>query len=154
MKTTKLLMSMLIATTLFFVGCKPNDAAIQAAIQAKEAAGITVAVTKGEVTLTGEVDDEATKTKAEEIAKAEKGVKSVINNLTVKPADVPVVIAEDSALIKNVADATKDFPTVKAEVKDGVVLLTGEIKKASLITLMQHLSALKPKKIDNKLTVK
>ncbi|WP_223833505.1 BON domain-containing protein [Pedobacter riviphilus] len=154
MKTTKLLMSMVIATTLFFVGCKPKDAAIQAAIQAKEAAGITVAVTKGEVTLTGEVDDEATKTKAEEIAKAEKGVKSVINNLTVKPADVPVVIAEDPTLIKNVADATKDFPTVKAEVKDGVVLLTGEIKKASLITLMQHLSALKPKKIDNKLTVK
>lgn len=154
MKTTRLLMSMVIATTLFFVGCKPNDAAIQAAIQAKEAAGITVAVAKGEVTLTGEVDDEATKAKAEEIAKAEKGVKAVINNLTVKPADVPVVIAEDSTLIKNVADATKDFPTVKAEVKDGVVLLTGEIKKASLITLMQHLSALKPKKIDNKLTVK
>jgi hyperosmotically inducible periplasmic protein len=154
MKTTKLLMSMVIATTLFFVGCKPNDAAIQAAIQAKEAAGITVAVAKGEVTLTGEVDDEATKAKAEEIAKAEKGVKAVINNLTVKPADVPVVIAEDSTLIKNVADATKDFPTVKAEVKDGVILLTGEIKKASLITLMQHLSALKPKKIDNKLTVK
>jgi len=154
MKTTKLLMSMVIATTLFFVGCKPNDAAIQAAIQAKEAAGITVAVAKGEVTLTGEVDDEATKAKAEEIAKAEKGVKAVINNLTVKPADVPVIIAEDSTLIKNVADATKDFPTVKAEVKDGVILLTGEIKKASLITLMQHLSALKPKKIDNKLTVK
>lgn len=154
MKTTKLLMSMVIATTLFFVGCKPNDAAIQAAIQAKEAAGITVAVAKGEVTLTGEVDNEATKAKAEEIAKAEKGVKAVINNLTVKPADLPVVIAEDTTLIKNVADATKDFPTVKAEVKDGVVLLTGEIKKASLITLMQHLSALKPKKIDNKLTVK
>ena len=154
MKTTKLLMSMVIAATLFFVGCKPNDAAIQAAIQAKEAAGITVAVAKGEVTLTGEVDDDATKAKAEEIAKAEKGVKAVINKLTVKPADVPVVIAEDAALIKNVADATKDFPTVKAEVKDGVILLTGEIKKASLITLMQHLSALKPKKIDNKLTVK
>lgn len=154
MKTTKLLLSMVIATTLFFVGCKPKDAAIQAAIQAKEAAGITVAVTKGDVTLTGEVDDEATKAKAEEIAKAEKGVKSVINNLTVKPADVPVVISEDHGLIKNVADATKDFPTVKAEVKDGVILLTGEIKKASLITLMQHLSALNPKKIDNKLTVK
>lgn len=153
MKTTKFLMSMVIATTLFFVGCKPKDADLQAAIQAKEAAGITVAVAKGDVTLTGEVADDAAKVKAEEIAKAEKGVKSVINSLTIKQ-EKPVVIAEDPILTKNVADATKDFPTVKAEVKDGVVLLTGEIKKASLITLMQHLSALKPKKIDNKLTVK
>ncbi|RYD72452.1 MAG: BON domain-containing protein [Sphingobacteriales bacterium] len=146
-------MSMVIATTLFFVGCKPKDADLQAAIQAKEAAGITVAVAKGDVTLTGEVADDAAKVKAEEIAKAEKGVKSVINSLTIEQ-EKPVVIAEDPILTKNVADATKDFPTVKAEVKDGVVLLTGEIKKASLITLMQHLSALKPKKIDNKLTVK
>ena len=153
MKTTKFLMSMVIATTLFFVGCKPKDADLQAAIQAKEAAGITVAVAKADVTLTGEVADDAAKVKAEEIAKAEKGVKSVINSLTIEQ-EKPVVIAEDPILTKNVADATKDFPTVKAEVKDGVVLLTGEIKKASLITLMQHLSALKPKKIDNKLTVK
>jgi len=154
MKTTNLLMSTVIAATLFFAGCKPKDAAIQAAIQAKEASGITVAVTKGDVTLTGLVDDETAKAKAEEIAKAEKGVKSVINNLTIKPVEAPVVISEDTVLIKNVADATKDFPTVKAEVKDGVVVLTGELKKASLITLMQHLSALKPKKIENKLTIK
>ncbi|MNQ94698.1 periplasmic protein [compost metagenome] len=154
MKTTNFLMSMVIAATLFFAGCKPKDAAIQAAIQAKEATGITVAVTKGDVTLTGVVDDETAKAKAEEIAKAEKGVKSVMNNLTIKPVEAPVVISEDTVLIKNVADATKDFPTVKAEVKDGVIVLTGELKKASLITLMQHLSALKPKKIDNKLTIK
>lgn len=154
MKTTKFLMSAVIAATLFLASCKPKDADIQAAVQAKEPAGITVVVAKGDVTLTGEVADDAAKAKAEEIAKAEKGVKSVINSLTIKHAQAPVVISEDTTLTKNVADATKDFPTVKTEVKDGVVILTGEIKKASLITLMQHLSALKPKKIENKLTVK
>lgn len=154
MKTTNLLMSMVIATTLFFVGCKPKDADIQAAVQAKEATGITVAVTKGDVTLTGEVADDAAKAKAEEVAKAEKGVKTVINSLTVKPAPLPVVISEDPNLSKNVTDAVKDFPTVKAEVKDGIITLMGEIKKPALITLMQHLNALKPKKIENKLTVK
>ena len=154
MKTTKFLMSAVIAATLFLASCKPKDADIQAAVQAKEPAGITVVVAKGDVTLTGEVADDAAKAKAEEIAKAEKGVKSVVNSLTIKPAQAPVVISEDTTLTKNVADATKDFPTVKTEVKDGVVILTGEIKKASLITLMQHLSALKPKKIENKLTVK
>lgn len=146
-------MSAVIATTLFLVSCKPKDADIQAAVQAKEAAGITVSVLKGDVTLTGEVADEAAKAKAEEIAKAEKGVKSVINSLTVKTI-APVIIAEDPILAKNVTDAIKDFTTVKAEVKDGVVKLTGEINRASLMTLLQRLSALKPKKIDNKLTIK
>ncbi|TDG35176.1 BON domain-containing protein [Pedobacter changchengzhani] len=153
MKTTNFLTTVMIASTLFFVGCGPKDAAIQSAIQAKEAADVTVAVAKGDVTLTGEVADDAAKAKAEEIAKAEKGVKAVMNNLTVKPM-MPVVIAGDADLMKNVADATKDFPSVKADVKDGVVTLTGELNKASLITLMQHLSALKPKKIENKLTIK
>lgn len=153
MKTSKILMSLSLVAMLFFAGCKPKDADIQAAVQAKEAAGITVSVDKGIVTLTGEVEDEAIKTTAQTIASAEKGVKSVVNNITVK-AIAPVVISEDVTLTKNVADAVKDFPTVKTEVKDGVVILTGEIKKASLITLMQHLSALKPKKIENKLTVK
>ncbi|WP_205943241.1 BON domain-containing protein [Pedobacter frigoris] len=153
MKTTKFVMTAALAATLFFAGCKPKDADIQAAVQAKEASGISVAVTKGDVTLSGEVADEAAKLKAEEVAKNEKGVKSVINNIKIK-VEAPVVISEDATLQKNVVDATKDFPTVKTEVKDGVVTLTGEIQKASLITLMQHLSALKPKKIDNKLTIK
>lgn len=156
MKTTKLLMSAAVVATLFFAGCAPKDGDIQTAVKAKEAAEVSVAVTKGEVTLTGEVADEAEKAKAETIAKAEKGVKSVINNLTIKPvlSSVPVVIADDSTLIKNVADAAKDFPTVQTSVKDGVVTLKGEISKSSLVKLMQQLSVLKPKKIDNQLTVK
>jgi len=154
MKTTKFLMSAVIAATLFFGGCKPKDADIQTAVQAKEAAGITVSVTEGVVTLSGEAADETAKAEAEKIAKEAKGVKSVVNSVTVAAAAEPVTISDDAPLQKGVTDAIKDFPTVKAEVKDGTVTLTGEIKKASLITLMQHLNALKPKKIDNKLTVK
>ncbi|MBB6270615.1 osmotically-inducible protein OsmY [Pedobacter cryoconitis] len=157
MKTTKLLMSAGVVATLFFAACSPKDGDIQTAVKAKEASEVSVAVTKGEVTLTGEVADEAEKAKAETIAKAEKGVKSVVNNLTIKPAfntTAPVVIADDAALTKNVVDAAKDFPTVQTTVKDGVVTLKGEISKSSLVKLMQQLSVLKPKKIDNQLTVK
>ncbi|QNK64040.1 BON domain-containing protein [Pedobacter sp. PAMC26386] len=153
MKTTKLFMSAAVVATLFFAGCSPKDGDIEKAVKAKEASEVSVAVAKGEVTLTGEVADDAEKAKAEVIAKAEKGVKSVVNNLTVKSV-MPVVIAEDATLIKNVADAAKDFPTVQTSVKDGVVTLKGEINKSSLVKLMQQLSVLKPKKIDNQLTVK
>jgi osmotically-inducible protein OsmY len=52
-----------------------------------------------------------------------------------------------------VADATKDFAGVTAAVNDGIVTLTGTIKKADLPKLMQSVSSLKPKKIENKLTV-
>ena len=38
--------------------------------------------------------------------------------------------------------------------KDGVVTLTGEIQKTALPKVMQALSALDPKKIENKATVK
>ena len=65
-----------------------------------------------------------------------------------------MVVAADDPLTKGVADATKDFPGVKAEVKDGVITLTGEIKRAGMQKLMMGLNTLKPKKIDNKLTIK
>jgi osmotically-inducible protein OsmY len=93
----------------------------------------------------------------QKIPSRNEGVKSVINNATVAPpppAPAPVTIAADDALVKGVADATKDFKDVKATVNDGVITLTGEIKRADLKTLMQSLHTLKPKKIDNQLVIK
>jgi len=84
-------------------------------------------------------------------------VKSVVNNATVTPPPPPpppVEIAADDPLTKSVNDAVKDYPGVNASVKDGVVTLTGEIKRSSLQKLMQSLNSLKPKKIDNKLIIK
>lgn len=79
---------------------------------------------------------------------------------TVKAADTtttaaaPVTIAADDDLTKGVKDATKDFPGVTAEVKDGEINLTGDITRDKLPTLMQSLSTLHPKKINNSLTIK
>jgi hyperosmotically inducible protein len=80
-----------------------------------------------------------------------------VNNCTLAPLPpppAPVVIAQDDPLTKGVTDATKDFPTVKSSVKDGVITLTGEIKRADLKKLMMTLHTLKPKKIDSQLTIK
>ena len=43
--------------------------------------------------------------------------------------------------------------TLTGEVKDGVVTLTGTLKKSDLQKVMMTLAALKPKKIENKLTI-
>lgn len=66
----------------------------------------------------------------------------------------PVEIAPDAALQAGVRDATKDYPGVKAEVDNGEITLTGEIKRSKLPDLMLSLNSLKPKKINNQLTIK
>ncbi len=125
---------------------------VDAALQANhDFTGITTNVAEGVVTLSGDVKDEATKAAAETAVKGVKGVKSVVNNTSVPP---PPVITPDDPLTTAVKDAIKDHPTVTATVADGVVTLTGEIKKADLAKLMQKVNATKPKKVDSKLTVK
>jgi len=153
------------ASLLLFTACKskPKDSDLEKAATEKVkaitgAGSVVVAVQDGVATLTGESMDNTAKMACEDAVKAIPGVKQVVNNVTVAPppapAPEPVVISPDETLKNAVNDVLKSYNTVKADVKDGVVTLTGEIKKAELTTLMPLLHALKPKKIDNKLTVK
>jgi len=147
---------------LFFISsCGPKDSKIQTDVETAirnnpSTNGIAASVEKGVVTLSGECKDEASKSDIEsEVAKV-KGVKKVVNNCTVMPPPMqpaPVTIAADETLIKNVNDAIKSYPGVNANVNDGVVTLTGTIKRANLQKLMMSLQSLKPKKIDNQLTI-
>ncbi|MEP6615894.1 MAG: BON domain-containing protein [Ginsengibacter sp.] len=159
MKITKVLFSLLLMGSLFMTGCKPKDADIKTSIEEKMKAdpmmaGMTVDVTDGVATITGTCTDEACKTKCEETAKSVKGVKSVVNNCTVPPPPAPVTVNTGDALMQGVMDATKDHPGVKASVNDGVITLTGDITRDQLPKLMMSLNSLKPKKIENKLTIK
>lgn len=151
--------------TLGMVSCKPNDAKIKSEIESKlqteqGLSAVTVDVQKAAVTLAGTTDSDAAKATAETDAKGVKGVESVANNITVNtPAPATVTnnaptINPDSTLISSVKDATKDFAGVKADVKDGVVTLTGDIKRADLPKLMQNVNSIHPKKVENKLTIK
>lgn len=83
----------IIICTLFvvasFVSCKPKDADLQITIQQKQVTGVIVSVKEGVATLNGTVANSDDKQKAEEIAKNEKGVKSVINNLVLPPPPPP-----------------------------------------------------------------
>jgi len=115
---------------------------------------VSTSVNEGVVTLSGEVKDESTKTAAEEAARGVNGVKSVTNNLSVTPPPATVVIAADDPLKASVDNTVKAYPGVSASIQDGVVTLTGEIKRVDLQKLMMELNSLKPKSIENKLTIK
>ena len=138
---------------------KPKDADVKTSVDNAIAAnpslsGIYIDVKDGVVTLSGQVKDEAAKASAETLAKGVKGVKSVTNNLTVAPPPAaPVEITADDPLKASVDNTIKAYPGVVATVKDGVITLTGQIKRADLQNLMQALNTLKPKKIENQLTI-
>lgn len=160
MRITKIFVALTIATSALFFSCKPKDSDVQAKITEKfaaspEVSGASATVAGGVATLAGEVSNPDAQAKAEALAKEVKGVKSVVNNLTVAPPPAPApVVNPDSALIQGVTDATKDFPSVKASVANGEITLTGNIKRADLQKLMQTLNTLKPGKINNQLTIK
>ena len=161
---TRLLTAVVIAATLGFASCSPKDADIKTAIETKlkaepQMSGVMVDVKDGVATIAGECKDDACKANCEKDTKEVKGVKTVVNNLTVAAVaapstmTAPVTVTQDDPLTKSVMDATKDYPTVTASVNSGVITLSGNIKKNDLPKLMKSLSSLKPKKIDNKLTV-
>lgn len=154
MKT--ILSGLLMGSALMFGSCKEKDATIQTRVDEtvranQTASNTTVMVNDGVATLSGEVESEAARMEVENMVKGTKGVKSVVNNITVRAAD-PVVISGDGALESGVRDATKDYPGVTATVMNGVVTLNGTIEKSKLPDLMMSLNSLQPKQIENKLT--
>ncbi len=107
---------MLLAMTLLMVGCKPKDSDIKSSIEEKlrantETTSAMVAVEDRVVTLSGELATPNAKMESEKIANSAKGVKSVVNNITVTPPPMPPatapVIVGDDALKQSVRDATK-----------------------------------------------
>ena len=159
-----MLLSAITFVAVAISSCKGSvkDSDIQAALAAKissvpEMAGLTASVKDGVVTLDGQCKDDACKAFCETTVKGMAGVKSVVSNCTVAPPPpppMPVEVAADDPISKGVMDAIKDFTGVKADVKDGIVTLTGDIKKTELPKLMQSIMSLKPKRVDNQLIIK
>ena len=158
MKIKSLLPVIILAATVSFTSCKESDSEVKTRVEEKlqanqETAGTSVSVNDGVATLTGEVGTENGRIESESITKGTKGVKTVVNNLTVTPPAPPVTVTPDDPLTIAVRDATKDHPGVIATVENGTVTLTGTISKADNVILMQKINALEPGKLDNKLIV-
>ena len=163
MKLLKIFSTLMLLMSLFFVSCKPKDSDIRESIEKKlqanpQTAATSVTVDDGVATLGGELASNEAKMESERTAAGVKGVKSVVNSITVASVEptvtAPVTIAADDQLTTSVNDAVKDFPGVTATVNDGVVTLNGEVTKEQNRKIMMSISGLNPKKVDNKLTIK
>ena len=151
-----------LSMAVFAFACKkgPDDAAITTGVKSKIAAdspalanAVTVTTMEGVVTLTGAVDSDAIKAKVEQDAKGVEGVKSVVNNLIVKP---PIVFSEDptikTAVMANLAK--QNITGVTVDVVNGEVTLRGTIERANLQKAMMAANDAKPKRVINQMTIK
>lgn len=127
--------------------------AIEAISTNPDAADVDITVIDKVATLSGSVADDATKGYIESTVQDVKGIKSVVNNLMVIPP-APDYSEMDATLNDALPDALKDHPTVQAEVKDGIIILTGEVNEKDLPMIMEKVSALNPLKVENNITVK
>jgi hypothetical protein len=161
-KTTTLLLWLAIMVSLY--SCQPNDEKISTAAKAAlggnaALSGVTAAVQDGAVTLTGEVENEELKALAQTTLNEIKGIKSVVNNITVKPkGPSPEELKQmaDSALQAKVVAAFSTYKVtgITATVADSVVTLTGDIKRADLQNAMKAAMEAAPKKVENKMNIK
>ncbi len=151
----KFIMVLSLAAVLFLGACGKSDADLQTAASAavKTAAPTaTVTVKDGVATLTGVVDNDAAKAAAETAAKVD-GVKSVVNNLTVKPAPTPAPVA-DAATKTAVEEALKKkgFDKVTVEATTTEVIIRGTIPKGKMAEVNQVAQETAKRKVTNQVT--
>jgi hyperosmotically inducible periplasmic protein len=163
---TKLLGLTLLLLSAALAGCGrgPDDATLAANVKAKLAsnpalASVNVTAQDGVVTLAGTVATDADKSSAEQLAKGVDGVKSVTNNLTVKPPVInatPPPVSEDTKLKNDVTAALTKYGVtgVTVTVSNGEVTLSGDIPKAKLQDAMKAANESHPKKVVNKMNIK
>jgi hyperosmotically inducible protein len=133
----------LAAFTTLGVACAQSDAGITTSVKTKLAADTTVKASQVNVdtdhrvvTLTGAVDTQAAKDRAEQIAKETSGVVRVANNLTVSETTAagPTTSAFSDGMLtttvksKLLADSTVGGLAIDVDTENGVVTLTGNVK--------------------------
>jgi hyperosmotically inducible protein len=123
---------------------------------------IDVETFKGTVQLNGFVDSAASKERATEVARKQKGVTAVRNNLTVKTdGSSTSEVYDDSAITAKVKSALAGDPRTKAhqvnvEVRDGVVQLSGFVDNSEAKSTAEELARAVDhvKSVDNEIDVK
>ncbi|MEJ5056241.1 BON domain-containing protein [Sphingobacterium sp. MYb382] len=149
------------AMALSMNACKSkiSDADLKAKVESVTASHphVTASVKDRVVTLSGTVASEEEKTALAEAVKGvdSKQIQSIVNDVTIEKPVVIEVNTNDADLVQKVTDAVKDYPTVKADVKDGVITVTGTLEQSRIQPLKIALDALNPKKVDLKgITIK
>jgi hyperosmotically inducible periplasmic protein len=146
-----------VVVIIFITACRQDnrDKKIKAdlatkAESEKDFAGVTFTVEQGVVTLNGVCATDQAKSKVASTAEKVYGVKDVKSNITISP----VTIGTDQLLKKAVDSVLKEYAAVEAITKDSIVYLQGKIESQKLKKLTDAINTLKPKMLENRLTIR
>lgn len=160
MKKTLAMAMMALAISFGTIACKKKvsdaDLTKAATTAISSYAGTTVEVKEGQAHLSGEFASEADKQAAIDALKKVAGIKDVHDMATVAAAVAPVETASvvDPAIQQKLTDALKDFPSVKVEIVNGELTLTGNVSSTQARKIKESVDALKLGKINFNYTVK
>ncbi|MCT2409492.1 BON domain-containing protein [Chryseobacterium antibioticum] len=161
MKKTIAMAALALAISFGAVSCKKKisdaDLQTQATTIVTSNPNASVEVKEGVAHLSGTFADQQSKDAMITKLKAISGVKEVMDMSTVAvaaPAPVETTTAVDPAVQKKVQDAVKDFPSVKVEVVNGQLTLTGNVSGLQARKIKESVDALKIGKYNNNLVVK
>ncbi|EJL74979.1 BON domain-containing protein [Chryseobacterium populi] len=162
MKKTIAMAALALAVSFGSISCKKKvsdaDLQTQATTIVTSNPNASVEVKEGVAHLSGTFPDQASKDAVIAKLKAVTGVKEVMDMATVAPAATPAPVetqsAVDPAVQKKVQDAVKDFPSVKVEVVNGELTLTGSVSKEQARKVKESVDALKVGKVNYNYTVK
>jgi len=141
--------AVLVTGLALVMSCASTDMGITTNVKSKfvaddlvKASQIEVQTSKGVVTLTGNVDNDATKNRAIELARGTKGVVNVVDMISARAAsgagDAPDPsrtigeVVTDSGITMSVKTKLLDDPQVKGlkidvDTREGIVYLTGSV---------------------------
>lgn len=158
MKKTIAMTALALAVSFGAVSCKKKvsdaDLKTQATTVVASNPRASVEVKDGVAHLSGTYASQEEKDAAIASLKAIAGVKDV-HDMTTIAAPEPVVVNQvDPAVLQKVQDAVKDFPSVKVEVVNGELTLTGDVVPAQARKIKESVDALQIGKYNNNLVVK
>ncbi|WHF50418.1 BON domain-containing protein [Chryseobacterium gotjawalense] len=159
MKKTIAMAALAVAVSFGSIACKKkvSDAELQtqATTIVTSNQNASVEVKDGQAHLSGTFTDQAARDEMIASLKAIPGIKDVHDMSTIQaPVVVETVSVIDPVVQQKVADAVKDFPSVKVEVVNGELTLTGNVSSEQAKKIKMSVDALKVGKVNYNYTVK
>ena len=159
MKKTIAMAALALVVSIGSISCKKKvsdaDLQTQATTVVISNSNASVEVKEGTAHLSGTFADQASKDNMIASLKAIPGIKDVMDMSTIAaPVVVETVSAVDPMVQQKMTDAVKDFPSVKVEVVNGELTLTGNVSPTQAKQIKMSVDALKAGKVNYNYTVK